>query len=241
MTRRKLGMAATVVDFIKQQPPSTDAGFNALVTEMEGLVTRSDDVARQQRDGVTAQAAATQRRDELSRRTLRDQMRNLFRIARRTAATNAEFAGHFVAPPRLGTLSSFITEAKAMLAIALPQKDLLLGAGLTATALDDLQASIDEFDDETVRQHDAQHDHISARAELTDIATRCVELSRALDGYFRLQFAGNPETLATWRSASNVRGHSARHPASAPTPEPAPQPAPAPVQPSVSLAKEGGA
>lgn len=233
ITRRKLAMAATMIDFIKQLPPSTDAGFNALVADLTILAARGEEVARQQQDGMTAQTAATRRRNELRRRTLRDQSRYLVRVARRTAGTNAEFAGHFVMPPDQGSLSSFITAAKALLATALPQKDLLLGAGLAATALDDLQASIDEFDDETVRQHDARHDHISARIELTAIATQCVDLSKALDGYFRLQFAGNPERLAAWRSASNVTGHSARHAT--------PGLGPAPVQPPAEEPREAAA
>ncbi len=224
-TRRKLAMAATVIDFIKQQPASTDAGFNALVTELQALATRGDDVAQQQLDGMTAQAAATRRRLELRRRTLRDQARYLARVGQRTVATNAEFAGHFIMPPDQGTLSGFITAAKSLLATALTQKDLLLSAGLAATALDGLQASIDEFDDETVRQHDARHDHISARIELIGIAAECVTATKALDGYFRLQFAGNPEKLAAWRSASSVTAHSARHPAPVPAPVPVPAPA----------------
>jgi hypothetical protein len=217
-------MAATVIDFVKQQPPSTDAGFTALVTDLEGLITRADEVARQQQDGLTAQAAATRRRNELRRRTLRDQTRYLVRVAERTSAANAEFAGHFVMPPDHGSISAFLTAAKAALTKAQTQKDLLLSSGLNATALDDLQTSIDSFDDETVRQNDARHDHISARIELAEIAAQCVAVAKAMDGFYRLEFADAPEKLATWRSASAVIGHSPRHPAAAP--EPAPEPAP---------------
>jgi hypothetical protein len=223
-TRRKLTMAATVIDFIKQEPPSTDAGFTALVTDLEGLVTRADEVARQQQDGLTAQAAATRRRNELRRRTLRDQTRYLVRVAQRTSAANAEFAGHFVMPPDQGTISAFLTAAKAALTTAQTQKDLLLASGLNATALDDLQTSIDAFDDETVRQNDARHDHISARIELGEIAAQCVAVAKAMDGFYRLEFAGAPEKLAAWRSASAVIGHSPRHPAAAPEPTPVPAP-----------------
>ncbi len=48
--------------------------------------------------------------------------------------------------------------------------------------------------------------HVGARAELDAIADEVVQVVRLMDGLNRFRFANEPESLATWGSASNTFG-----------------------------------
>ena len=229
--RRLLAMAARVLDFVKAQPASTDPGYQALVSALQELVARGDEVALQQQEGATAQAVAVRQRAELRRRMIRDQVRYLVRVAQRAAKSNPGFAGQFRMPRGGGPLKDFITSVKALLAAAEPEKDLLVSLGLGGTFLDDLTASISSFDDATGQAHAGQRGHVSARAELVAIGKEIVEVTNALDGWFRVQFTNDPQSLAAWEVARNVVGPFRRPQGNAapePTPDPVPGPSPAP-------------
>ncbi|MGH7583944.1 MAG: hypothetical protein ACREL5_12030 [Gemmatimonadales bacterium] len=211
-------MARLIVEFTKSQPTSTDAGFNGLVSELEALVAHADEVAQTQQAGQSMQTAATRRRNELRRRKLRDQVRYLVHVAQRAAIDNPSAVGSYDMPRDGGPLVEFVTAAKRLLAEAKTQQEALASKGLTTTALADLQASLDELDDETVKQHDGMLDNITARIELEEIALDCVRISRALDGIFRQQFEGNPQLLGAWNSVRRVVTRAPRHRQSDPGP-----------------------
>ena len=48
--------------------------------------------------------------------------------------------------------------------------------------------------------------HIAAAVELDVVAGDAVQIVRVMDGHNRVRFAGDPDLLAAWRSASNVIG-----------------------------------
>ena len=48
--------------------------------------------------------------------------------------------------------------------------------------------------------------HIGARVEVDVVADEVVQILRVVDGLNRFRFAGDPDLMAAWRSASNVVG-----------------------------------
>ena len=50
--------------------------------------------------------------------------------------------------------------------------------------------------------------HIAAAVELSVVSGEAVQIVRVMDSLNRVRFAGDPDLLAAWRSASNVIGPS---------------------------------
>ncbi len=50
--------------------------------------------------------------------------------------------------------------------------------------------------------------HVGAAVELDVVGGEAVEIVRVIDGLNRVRFAGDPDLMAAWRSASNVVGPS---------------------------------
>ncbi|MGH7583650.1 MAG: hypothetical protein ACREL5_10535 [Gemmatimonadales bacterium] len=156
-------------------------------------------------------------------------------------ATDPELARQFSMPPSGASLKEFITAVKSMLTAAAANKELLVSLGLGATVLDDLTQAVAEFDATTVHAHDGQQSHVTAAAELREIGREVRQVTKALDGWFRVQFFGKPEALAGWETARNLVGPFV-HDQSAndgPAPEPGPEPgARSPAPPPASSSAE---
>jgi hypothetical protein len=201
--RRKLSMAARVLDFARAHP-SADASYSTLVSRLVDRVTRGDALAVQQVDGHEGEHAAVARRDELRRSIVRLQVKHLVRTADLATRDHPELAGQFFLPRSGGPLKVFITAAKAMLAAATPQKDLFLKLGIGDTFFDEFTKSVGEFDTSTEAAHGRRRDHVGARADLKAVADECVKLVGLLDGIYRTRFRSDTEALAAWDSARIV-------------------------------------
>lgn len=231
--RRKLSMAARALDFSRAQP-STDASHTTVVTRLEERVARAETLAIQERDGRVGERASTTRRREL-RTSIQEMLRHLVRTAKVAAKTNPALAGDFVLPKVTGPFRTFATSAKAMLAAATPIKDALAANGIGDTLVDDLTATLAEFDEATTAAHTARREHVGGRADLIAVADECVEQVQLLDGLNRKRFKSQPELLAAWESARNVVGPF--RPKDATTP-PTSAPGAGPVPPSSDVTAE---
>jgi len=65
---------------------------------------------------------------------------------------------------------------------------------------------------------DGRRAHVGARAELQHIAREVVRIVNVMDGFNRIRFAADSESLAAWVSSRKVLAHSAPNRA-----EPAPE------------------
>jgi hypothetical protein len=97
-----------------------------------------------------------------------------------------------------------------------------------------LTESLGQFDQALGRGAEGRRIHIAAAVELDVVAGDAVQIVRVMDGHNRVRFAGDPDQLAAWRSASNVIGPArsggqavgrAETPSGAPPPEGAVKPA----------------
>lgn len=221
-------MATRALDFARAHP-STDASYTALVAQLQDAVTRGEALAVLQTDGRIGERAAASQRSAIRRSIERIQIRHLVAVAGRAAKDHPELSGLFVQPVPGGPNRVFITAAKAMVAAATPHKDLFASLGLGDTFLDDLALSLSQFDAATDAAHTGRRDHVGARAELVVVTDECVAMLELLDGFYRIRFRNDAQSLAAWESSRNLVAYRPAQPA--PVPEPAPAPAPAPVTP----------
>jgi hypothetical protein len=205
-TRRTLSMAARALHFAKANP-STDASHQAVVTRLEERLASADALALQERDGKFGERDATARKTALRTSIRQELLRHLVRTVQAAAKTTATVpAGDFALPDPSIAHRAFATDAKAMLAAALPLREALLPHGLGETTLDDLGRALAEFEALTESAHLGRRQHVDGRAALNAAAAECHEIVGLLDGIMRQRFKGQPGLLAAWKSARNVVG-----------------------------------
>ncbi len=175
-----------------------------------------------QEAGQARRHLAVGRRSKIKNNMRTLQLRRLCRVANLGAVEHPELAGKFTLPSRKAPNHSFLLKTRTLLDDAIAEKDVLATLGLGDTFIDELTASVVDFEAATEEAHAARADHVGASAELLSVANRCVGDVDVLDTYMQKAFANDQQTLAGWNAASNVVG-----PFKAAA-EPAP-PAPAPV------------
>jgi hypothetical protein len=198
-------MAVRVRDFFRthQTPGVTQQGA---VTRLEQLVQRAETLASQQHAGVVATRGAVEQRAEL-RRTLQSKLlRYLSAVGAAAARENPELAAQFRLPKPRGGNQVFVTWARGMLDKAIALKDVLVTRGMSAKLLDDLTASLTEFDQTLEATRTARLAHVGATADLQAVLAEISEQVRVLDGLVRYQFGDNEELMGAWASARNVMG-----------------------------------
>jgi len=122
------------------------------------------------------------------------------------AQGNAELAGKFQLPNNGTSSLSFLTTARGMLEKATAQKDLLVSHGMSETLLDDLSATIVEFEQTLEASRAGRREHVGASADLVSVAAEIAEQVKLLDGLVRYRFGENAELMGAWASARNVLG-----------------------------------
>ncbi len=238
--RSNLTMARRALDFAKAHP-LTDGGFTAIVTRLASNLPSADALATRLADGIAAEQAAVATRAALKVRIHNGQLRRLVRVASLAAQAHPELSGQFVLPAARLANKPFVLAAQSLLAAATTNKDVLTGLGLGDTFVDELTASLQQFDAVTVDAAAHRADHVGARAELEAVTRSVVVDLRLLDTYYQAVTPPDADLLAAWESARNLgptyhhggTGGQAPPPAPAPAPAPSPDPVepPAPVPP----------
>jgi hypothetical protein len=198
-------MAVRVRDFFRthQTDGATQEGA---VQRLEQLVQRGETLASQQRAGVIATRGATERRAQV-RRTLQTRLLHyLAAVGVAAARENTELAAEFRIPNRRGSNQAFITMARGMLNKATAVKDVLVKRGLSTTLLDDLTATVAEFEQTLEATRVARLNHVGATGDLRVVLADISEQVRILDGIVRYRFGDNQELMSAWASARNVMG-----------------------------------
>jgi hypothetical protein len=198
-------MARRALDFA-QAHPIADASFTTVVQRLNADVTQADALGVQDVTGRTGERAARARRSTLKYNIRNLQLRRLVLIAEMAAKQNPELAGKFLMPASGMANKPFVLAGRALLAAALPHKDLLVQLGLGETYADDLSAALDQYDGSTENAHTGKADHIGAGAEVIALARQAGKDVLVLGTYYRSVYADNAELLAAWKSASNIAG-----------------------------------
>ena len=203
--RRRLEMAERVRDFLRTH--QTDGVGQGLgLAKLEELIERAKVLAGQQQVGVTVSRQATKQRKGL-RRALQSKILRYLRVVGKVAAKqNGELANQFPLPPGNATQQALLTAARATLEKATGQRDLLVNLGMSQKVLDDLTATVSEFERTLEASREARREHVGASADLDVVCGEIAEQVQLLDGVVKYQLGDDAELMGAWHSARNVLG-----------------------------------
>ena len=214
-TRRKLEMGMRVLEYARLHQDTSPA-FVAAVARLRERLARAAQLARQFMDGRSAVNVATARKAELRRRIRRTYLHHLASVAEVASVEEPELARKFAIPPGTFTYRGFQTAASGLAAEAESRKELLLRHGLAEEVLSGLQVALDQFETAVEQGAAGRLIHVGATAELDTVADEVGQIVKVMTGLIHVRFAGQPELLVEWESASNV--------VAAPKPEEKPDP-----------------
>lgn len=204
-TRSRLEMAARALEFCEAHPDDSP-GYTAAVADLAALLARSQQLADLHRQGVAEVRAATERKRDLCRSIRQGQLVHVARAAQRAAKQVPELAQKFALGPMPVSYLAFRSLARTVAAEAEGRRELLVKHGLVDRVLESLTEGLGQFDQAVAQGAEGRRIHVGAAVELDVVAGEAVEIVRVMDGHNRVRFAGDPDLMAAWRSASNVIG-----------------------------------
>jgi len=203
--RRRLDMATRVRDFLRAH--KTDVVGEGLgLAKLEELVQRADGLVAQQRAGIAAARASALQREGI-RDTLQTALLQYLKAVSQAAANeNTELVAQFQMPHLNVSHRVFVAAVRGLLGKAKEQKDLLVSHGMQPSLLDDLDASVVEFEKTLEVSRTGRRDHMGATADLEAVAAEIARQVRVLDGLMRYRFRTNAELMGEWAGVRNVLG-----------------------------------
>ncbi|MBA3443498.1 MAG: hypothetical protein H0T58_01400 [Gemmatimonadales bacterium] len=199
-TRRTIELGNRALNFSRAHPDAS-AGYGAAVARLEDRLTRAQQLADQQRDGITDVRAATKQKRDLRKKMRRTQLMHLMQVARATREV-PELAPKFVIAPETTPYLAFQTVARGIVAEAQSNKEVLVKHGLVETVLESLVQALDQLDQAVDKSTEGRRAHVGARAELDAVAEEVTQIVRVMDALNRFRFADNAESMASWESAT---------------------------------------
>jgi hypothetical protein len=204
-TRSKLDMARRALTFCRAHPDPSP-GYAAALAALEERLATADKLADRQEQGILAVRGATELKRQLRKKMRRSQLLHLARVAQIASKEVPELGPKFVLRPEKAPYQTFRTAARAILAEAMNQKELLVKHGLSDTVLESLVETLKEFDEVFERGVNARLAHVAASAELDVAADQSIQIVKVVDALNRFRFADDIESLRAWESASNQFG-----------------------------------
>ena len=217
-------MGQRVLEFSRRHPDQS-AGYLAAAARLQERLTRADELARQQVDGLSEIRVATGRKRELRRLIIQAHLDHLVSVAEIASVEEPELEQKFRFPAGATTYLAFRAAASSLAAEAEERKELLVKHGLSEDVLTGLKTSLDQFETALEQGAAGRLARVGATAELVTVADEVVQIVKVMNGLIRIRFANQPELLAAWESATNV--------AAAPkSPEPEASTSPSPTPPA---------
>ncbi len=146
-----------------------------------------------------------------------------------TADATPEIMDNFRMPH--GTNDTVIAaRARAFADAAGPLKAKFLALEHPADFIEALRQRVADFENADSDQNTGLQDQVGATASIDDLIDQGLVILKQLDAIMHNKYAGNPEKLAAWLTASNIQRPSANGK------QPVPPPVPAPAQQAVAKA-----
>jgi hypothetical protein len=196
-------MGMRVLEYTRQHRDTSPA-FVAAVARLQERLARAQHLAQQQLDGRSAVHVATARKRELRRLIRRTHLHHLSSVAAVASVEEPELDLKFALPRGTTTYQEFQTAASGMAAEAQSRKELLLKHGLAEEVLTALGVALEQFEVVVEQGAAGRLAHVGATADLDRVAEEVVQIVKVMSGLVHVRFAGQPELLAAWESASNV-------------------------------------
>lgn len=204
-SRRKIQMGQSAFRFSSANP-DTSAGYTAALAQLADRLTRADQIASQQLEGLRDVRAASARKVELRRVLKNAHLAHVVQVGKIASREDPDLAGTFIFRPGTASFLAFRTAARAMAAEAQTHKEVLVKHGLAESVLENLMQALDQFDAAVEQGLQGRQAHVGASAELKSLADEIVQIVRVMDGLNRYRFMNDAERLAAWESASNIAG-----------------------------------
>jgi hypothetical protein len=208
-SRRKIEMGARALEFSHAHPDS-EPGAAEAVARLEQLVTRANETAAVQRDGIIRVHAASARKKALRREMLDVPIAHLAEVGRAAAREDHELGKAFRFNPGASTFLAFRTAGRSMAGSALAHREVLLKHGLSQSVLDEFVKKLDELDAVAALGNGGRTNRMGATRELKAVASEIVRAVRVMDGRNRQRFAEDAQLMGSWISASRVLGNASR-------------------------------
>jgi hypothetical protein len=204
-TRRQIETGTRSLGFSLAHPDPSP-GYATTLASLQERLARAEVLITLQRDRIGQVRAATVQKRNLRRIMRRTQLLHIARVAEGAARENPELVQKFALRPEQTPYLEFQATARAMLAEAQNQKELLVKHGLAETLLAGLVRNVSQFDQAMEQGSEGRRGHIGASAELDNIGDEIIHLVKVMDGFNRYRFGEVADILAEWESASNVFG-----------------------------------
>jgi hypothetical protein len=198
-------MGTRALEFSRAHPDS-EPSTAGVVTRLVQLLTRANEAATAQRDGLIHVRAASARKEELRREMLAVPIAHLAEVGRAAAREEHELGKTFRFKPGASTFLAFRTAARGMAAAAETHREVLLKHGLALPVLDEFVKKLGEFDAAVALGNDGRMAHVGATREVRAVASEIVRAVRVMDGRNRQRFADDGQLMGSWNYASTVLG-----------------------------------
>ena len=200
--RRKLDMAGRVREFCRTHPDQ-NPGYTAAVGRLEERLARAEALARQQVTGHQMAAGATVNKEQL-RLDIHKTIALLAGLAGPAAKEERELAVGIIRPDLNGSHQAFLTRSRVAAATGSTHQELLTRYGMPQGFLEELNATLDRYEQALNQQHAGRAAHVGARAELEAVTADVMLIIRQIDALNRFRYRSTAELLAAWKSARDV-------------------------------------
>jgi hypothetical protein len=200
--RRKLDMAGRVRDFCRTHPDQ-NPGYTAATQRLEERLARAEALARQEVAGRQTVTGAVVNKEQL-RLDIHRTIALLAGLAAPAAREERELTVGIIRPDVNGSHQAFLTRSRVAAASGSTHQELLTRYGMPDGFLEELNATLDRYEQALNQQHAGRAAHVGARAELEAVAAEIMLIVRQLDALNRFRFRRDAESLAAWKSARDV-------------------------------------
>jgi hypothetical protein len=202
-TRRVKEMGERVLDWSTAHP-DPDTGSAVALSRLQQLVTRLDQLASRQRDGILEVRRATARKRTMREEITQIHLSHIISAAELASAEEPALAEKFRVPGRVRNYAAFRTAARGVLTEAESRKELLMKHGLSEPMLVALRTALDDFDAVVEQGAQGRTTHVGASAELENVTSEIRGVVSVMDGRNRFRLAEDGELLSGWENTSSV-------------------------------------
>lgn len=208
-------MGRRALEFSRNHP-DTSAGYAAALARLEERLSRAQQIATQQMDGLRDVSAAAERKKELRHVLQQAHLVHIAEVGKAAAREEPDLNQKFVFRPGTRAYLAFRTAARGMAAEAQSHKELLVKHGLVDSVLENFLHTLDQFDEAVEQGLEGRRLHVGASAELRSVADEIVQVVRAMDGLTATGSSTPPRRWRPGRASATSRARRVRQPRRSP-------------------------
>jgi len=186
--------------------PLDDPAFITNVARLESDAARLQQLADMERSGHIEAGAAVIGKKE-GKANILDGLNILARLAVIATREVPELPVRLTLPKPNSGAQKLIGGARTVVTQARAQQELLTRYGMTTGFLDQLGATIDQYERAVSAKSSGVNTHIGAAAEMESVASEITRLVKVLDAVQRPHLRRDPQKRAAWKAARSTVRH----------------------------------